>query len=164
MSIVRAARSVLWFFAVLAGLAVTTACAGTGAKDRPYDAHADAHGAIAAALADNPQHKRILLTFGANWCGDSRALERHYQSDGLAALLAREFRVVHVDIGMHHRNQDLVAEYGDPTDKGIPSVVVLDPDGKPVYVDHGSLSSVGTMSAPAVQQFFERLAREGRAH
>jgi thiol:disulfide interchange protein len=147
---------------MLAGLAVTTACAGPGAVDRPYDARADARTAIAAALADNPERKRVLLTFGANWCSDSRSLERHYLSPELSALLAREFRVVHVDIGMHHRNQGLVAEYGNPTDKGIPSVVVLGADGKVLHVDHGSLSSAESMSAPAVLQFFERLARESR--
>src|SRR5262245_3664173 len=56
---------------------------------RPYDGTADANAAIAAALADNPQRKRVLLTFGANWCSDSRALERHYRSPQLADLLAR---------------------------------------------------------------------------
>jgi len=157
----RAVRCALWSIAMLAGLAVTTACAGPAA-DRPYDAHADARAAIAATLADNPERKPVLLTFGANWCSDSRSLERHYQSPELAALLAREFLTVRVDIGMHHRNQDLVAEYGNPTDKGIPSVVLLDADGKPLYVDHGSLSSAETMSAPAVHAFFERLARDKR--
>jgi thiol-disulfide isomerase/thioredoxin len=161
MQAFRAVRSALWSLALLAGVAVTTACAGT-AHDRPYDAKADARGAIAGALADNPGRKRVLLTFGANWCGDSRALERHYQRPELAALLAREFKVVHIDIGMNHRNQDLVAEYGNPTDKGIPSVVLLDADGKTLFVNHGTLSSAESMSVPAVDQYFERLARDGR--
>ena len=54
------------------------ACAGaSGTADnnpRPYDEKANARAAIAAALADNPGRKRILLTFGANWCSDSRSL------------------------------------------------------------------------------------------
>src|SRR5262245_20304013 len=116
-------------------------CATLGLTDRdprPYDAKADARAAIAAALADNPARKPVLLTFGANWCSDSRALEKHYRSPTLSEMLARDFRVVHIDVGMNHRNTDLVEQYGNPTDKGIPSVVVLDADGKTLFVNHGA--------------------------
>jgi thiol:disulfide interchange protein len=129
---------------------------------RPYDEKSDARAAIAAAMADNPGRKRILLTFGANWCSDSRALEAHYRSPTLAPVLADAFTVVHIDVGMFHRNLDLVEEYGNPIDKGIPSVVLLDADGKALFVNHGGLSSAGYMKAAAVQRYFERLAKDGR--
>lgn len=147
---------------------VVNACASTAATDnnpRPYDEKADARAAIAAALADNPGRKRILLTFGANWCSDSRALEAYYRSPALAPLMEREFKIVHIDVGVRdvlERNGDLVREYGDPTDKGIPSVVLLDADGKTLFVNHGTLSSAGDMKASAVQRYFERLASDSR--
>lgn len=148
---------------VLAAL-LASACAATGADDspRPYDEKADARAAIAAALADNPERKRVLLTFGGNWCSDSRALEAHYRGQ-LAPLLEREFKVVHIDVGMFHRNLDIVESYGNPIDKGIPSVVLLDPEGKTLFVNHGALSKAEHMSAASVRRFFERLAAEGRA-
>jgi thioredoxin 1 len=134
--------------------------AGSGAGDdfRPYDRNADARAQIEALFSDRASGKRILLTFGANWCPDSRSLERRYRTPELAALLEREFRVLHVDVGMRHRNLDIVEKYGNPIDKGIPSVVLLAPDGKVLYTDHGSLSSAGHMSDPDVIAFFERLA------
>ncbi len=157
-------RSMVAAVLVLSGLA---ACAGAPSDDnpRPYDEKADAHAAIAAAMADNPDRKRILLTFGANWCSDSRALEAHFRSPALAPLLEREFRIVHIDVGVRDvldRNTDLVQRYGNPTDKGIPSVVLLDADGKTLFVNHGALSNAALMKASAVQRYFEQLAKHSR--
>lgn len=139
------------------------ACASSAPDNnpRPYDEKSDARAAIAAAIADNPGRKRILLTFGANWCSDSRALEAYYRSPTLAPQLADAFKVLHIDVGMFHRNLDLVEEYGNPIDKGIPSVVLLDADGKTLFVNHGRLSSAGHMKAAAVQSYFEQLAKDG---
>ena len=136
--------------------------AGSGADDdfRPYDREADAKSQIAALLADRSSGKRILLTFGGNWCSDSRSLERRYRTPELAALLEREFRALHVDVGRSRRNRDIVEKYGNPIDKGIPSVVLIAPDGTLLYTDHGSLSSAGRMSDPDLIAFFERLAAE----
>ena len=157
-------RSLVWALLVACGSLAASGCAAPIIGDpRPYESRSDASAEIAAALADNPDRHRVLLTFGANWCHDSRSLERRYRSPKLAALLAREFRVVHVDIGYHHRNLDLVARYGNPTDKGIPSVVLLDADGNTLWVNHGHLSSIADMGDKDVLAFFERLARDGRA-
>jgi acyl carrier protein len=76
--------------------------------------------------------------------------------------LEREFKVVHIDVGVMHRNLDLVEEYGNPIDKGIPSVVLLDADGKSLFVNHGALSNAALMKPSAVQRYFERLASDGR--
>lgn len=147
-----------------AAVLLLSACVHAGTYDefRPYDEKADANAAIAALLANNPARKRVLLTFGANWCSDSRALESHYQSPALAALLQREFLVLHIDVGMSHRNLDITARYDDPIDKGIPSVVLLDPEGNTLFVSHGRLSSAETMSDAAIMDFFTRLAADGR--
>lgn len=138
------------------------ACAGAGAREdfRPYDSKADVAAQIEALVADRAAGKRILLTFGGNWCADSRSLEKRYRTPELAALLEREFRVLHVDVGTFHRNLDIAERYGNPIDKGIPSVVLLAPDGTLLYTDHGSLSSAGRMSDPELIAFFERLAAE----
>ena len=127
---------------------------------RPYDEKADARAAIAAALADNPGKLPILLTFGANWCSDSRALEGHYRSAELSPMLAAHFKLVHIDVGVFHRNLDLVKEYGNPIETGIPAVVLLQPDGKRIYVsNHGELSSAGSMGRAKALAFFEALAK-----
>jgi thioredoxin 1 len=129
---------------------------------RPYDAKQDANAAIASLLADASSGKRILLIFGANWCSDSRVLERHFRSAALAPMLEREFRVLHIDVGTFHRNLDIANRYGNPIDKGIPAVVLLAPDGTPLFATHGQLSSAKKMRRTDIVAFFERLAAEGK--
>ena len=158
MILLPAQRRCAWLSVVFVLLAVG-ACAEV--EYRPYDEKADAKAAIAQLLADTASQKRILLTFGANWCEDSRALESHYRDPELAALLQREFRVLHVDVGVSHRNLDINQRYGNPIDKGIPSVVLLRPDGTVLYTAHGKLSSAHRMSHKKVMTFFTRLAADG---
>lgn len=134
--------------------------AGIDDPDRPYAARADARAGIESLLADRASGKRILLVFGGNWCSDSRSLARRFQVPALAGLLAREFRVLHVDVGMFHRNLDIAEQYGNPIDKGIPSVALLAPDGSLLHADHGSLASAARMSDPDILAFFERLAAD----
>jgi thiol-disulfide isomerase/thioredoxin len=56
--------------------ALASVALAVSAADGPYneqaDANADVRHAIAAAKSD---HKHVLLVFGANWCGDCRALD-----------------------------------------------------------------------------------------
>ena len=151
-----ACSRVLLMSSLLCGALYARAGAENGL--RPYDSKADAQAQIEALVADRSSGKRILLTFGGNWCPDSRSLERRYRTPELAAVLEREFRVLHVDVGRFRRNLDIARRYGNPIDKGIPSVVLLAPDGSVLYTDHGSLSSAGRMSDPDLIAFFERLA------
>jgi len=130
---------------------------------RPYDEDADARAAIADALALSTASRPVLITFGANWCKDSRALEAHYQSPELAALLEQHFVLVRVDVGMFHRNLDIVEEYGNPIDKGIPAVVLLSPEGKLLYASvQGELASASRMSLARAVAFFSGLAEDGK--
>ena len=155
-------RSRVLLLSVLCCVLCACAGAGSGAHDdlRPYDSKADAAAQIEALVADPGAGTRILLTFGGNWCADSRSLEKRYRTPELAALLKREFRMLHVDVGTFNRNLDIVERYGNPIDKGIPSVVLLAPDGSVLYTDHGSLSSAQYMGDPELIAFFERLAAD----
>src|SRR5438045_1415964 len=94
----------------------------------PYDESADAKAAVQQALSAAKESRTpVFVIFGANWCEDCRALDRAVKSGKSAQLLAREFKVVKVDIGNFDRNLDLVAAYGNPIQKGIPAAVVLSP-------------------------------------
>lgn len=62
---------------ILLGVVLAAPFAVVHATDWPYDekgdAPADVQRALAAATAD---HRDVLLVFGANWCGDCRALDK----------------------------------------------------------------------------------------
>ena len=78
-------------------------------------------------------HKRILLDFGGNWCGDCQVLDYYYHLAPNADLLAKYYVVVHVDIGHIDHNLDIANRYHVPISKGVPALAVLDASGKVVY-------------------------------
>jgi thioredoxin 1 len=118
-------------FAIASGVGVGQASAQT---KEIYDERADAHAEIKEALAKaKPEHKRVIIVFGANWCYDCHVLDKAFRSSDLAPIVAANYEVVHVDIGQGEKNQDLMAKYEVPMKRGIPGLAVLDPSGKLVY-------------------------------
>jgi thioredoxin 1 len=78
-------------------------------------------------------HRRVLVVFGANWCFDCHVLDLAFHRADLAPLIAKNYEVVHVDIGKGEKNQDLMEKYQVPMKKGIPGVAVLESSGKLLY-------------------------------
>ena len=122
----------------------------------PYDEKADAHQLIAAAIAEaSKAQKNIILVFGANWCGDCRALNMQMHKDELAALLAANYEVVKIDVGQFNKNKDIGAKYHVPLRHGIPALAVLDPSGNLLYaMDQGQFSNARNMSYESIRDFF----------
>lgn len=107
--------------------------------DRKADAEADIEAALQLA---REQDKRVLITFGANWCKDSRALASYYDDPEVAALFEAELVKVFVDVGMYHRNNDIAARYGIDVDEGVPAIVILNRDGEVAFrTAEGELST-----------------------
>jgi thiol:disulfide interchange protein len=105
------------------------------AKAPLYDSTADAKAQIAAAVARAAKdNKRVLIQWGAEWCGWCHLLHATFTSDpAVKKQLAYEYEVVHVDIGRWDKNMDLAASYGaDLKASGVPFLTVLDAQGKPV--------------------------------
>jgi len=79
------------------------------------------------------ENKRVLLVFGANWCGDCYALDYGFHQPRIEPLLNANFKVVHVDVGRYDKNRDLARKYQVDLEKGIPSLAVLSPQGAVLY-------------------------------
>lgn len=99
----------------------------------PEKAEEEISAALASAAKD---HKRVILVFGANWCYDCHVLDATFHSKTFAPVVTANYHVVHINVGDEgNQNLDLAEKYGVPL-KGhvrIPSLAVLDPDGKVVY-------------------------------
>jgi hypothetical protein len=93
----------------------------------PSEAHADIAAALGAASKD---HKRVILVFGGNWCYDCHVLDATFHSRQIAPLVDENYHVVHVNVGNYDQNLDLTKKYEIPLEKGVPSLAILDPDGK----------------------------------
>jgi thiol-disulfide isomerase/thioredoxin len=99
-----------------------------------YRADINAQEEINATIAAaGKEHKRVILVFGANWCGDCHALDYAFHQPRIAPLLNSNFKVVHVDVGRYDKNLDLAKQYQVDLEKGIPSLAVLTPQGGLLY-------------------------------
>jgi protein disulfide-isomerase len=122
--------------------------------DEAADARADIERGRAQAAAGG---KRVLIVFGANWCGDCRVLDLTMKQGRLGPLIEAKFVVVKVDVGRFDRNLEIAQRYGVPLKKGIPTVVVLAADGSVSFVTAaGELASARSMGEDALVRFFDR--------
>lgn len=122
--------------AVLAAAALLSAPFSLLAQGRIiYSDTADAHVDIAQALRTAlQQHKRVILDFGGNWCGDCQVLDIYLHQEPNLSLLEKNFAMVHVNIGHYDKNLDIVEKYGIPLKNGVPLLVVLDAHGRVLLV------------------------------
>jgi thioredoxin 1 len=120
----------------------------------PADAQQELAGAFADARVD---HKRVLVIFGATWCYDCHVLDATLRSPRVAALVATSYHVIHINIGDDRRNADMAQRFEVPLDKGIPSLAVLDGDGRLITSQkQGEFESAAKIGMQDVTGFLNR--------
>jgi thiol:disulfide interchange protein len=122
-----------------------------------YSETADPKADIAAALAKaKKEHKRVILDFGGDWCGDCQVLDIYFHKAPNDALLEK-FVLVHVWIGHMDKNIDVAAKYGVPISKGVPALAVLAGDGKVLYSQAtGEFNDMRHMDPTSVTEFLTK--------
>ena len=123
-----------------------------------YDENANAHQQIAAAIAQaSKTGKNIALDFGANWCPDCHALDSQMHSPELSKLIAKNYVMVHIDVGRFDKNIDIAKKYGVPIQHGIPAVAILDSHGKLLFAqDQGQFADARSMTYDSFLEFFKK--------
>ena len=148
------------FLMLLLGLVMAFAVAASGPYDESADAKASVRQALGAAQTD---HVPVLVVFGANWCEDCRALDLALKTGRNAEQIAREFKVVKVDVGNFNRNLDISRAYGDPIKKGIPAAVVLSADNRVLYATRaGELADARRMGESGIFDFFTVVSQKSK--
>lgn len=123
-----------------------------------YDESADGSKQIADALTvAGKDNKRVLLQFGANWCGWCHKLHSLCETDSdITARLKSDYVAVLIDVNKGH-NGEVDAKYGHPTKFGLPVLVVLDADGKQLTTkDSGELEDGNHHSPAKVLAFLDK--------
>lgn len=151
-------------FRVCAVLLAAVLLLGTAAhaqevvKQHIYSETTDPRKDIAAALRQaRVEHKRVLLSFGGDWCPDCQMLNVYLNDQANAPIVAKDYLVVHVWIGHKDTNLDLAAKYGVPIDKGVPAIAVLDAHGKVVHAQStGEFKDMRSMASGDVTEFLNR--------
>jgi thioredoxin 1 len=121
----------------------------------PGEAQKELDEALAAA---GKSHKRVLVVFGANWCYDCHVLDTTFRSKEFAPLVQANYEVVHINIGDEGKdNGDLAARLGVGIGKGIPSLAVLDPNGRVLVAQkNGEFESSVKIGPNDVRDFLEK--------
>jgi len=160
-----AAAAVLAFLLTSGGIA-----SPAEAQDKPavhyttkhiYSDSADPKADIAAALVQaRKEHKRVLLDFGGDWCGDCQVLDIYFHQAPNEELLSKNFVLVHVWIGRMDHNLDVPEKYGVPINKGVPALAVLDAKGNVLYSQKtGEFEDMRHMDSSSVTEFLEKWKR-----
>lgn len=120
-----------------------------------YSETADPNADIAAALNKaHAEHKRVLLDFGGDWCGDCQVLDIYFHEQPNLDLLEENFVLVHVWIGHMDKHADVAAKYGVPLSRGVPALAVLDGRGKVLFAQStGDFSNMRGMNVQSVTDF-----------
>ena len=143
----------------LLAVATMTFALACQAADPMYNETADARAEINRALVQAANAGvPVLVIFGANWCGDCKALDMAIKQGPSAPLVDREFKVVKVDVGRFDHNVDIAQSYGVPLKKGIPAVAVLSPTNQVLYVTReGELADARKMGETGIYEFFKKV-------
>jgi len=125
--------------------------AGPDIYPDPSQAKADIADALRSAAAT---HRRVLLDFGGNWCGDCRVLDIYMHDDKNKPLVDANFVVVHINVGHFDANLDLAEQYDIPLKRGVPALAVLSERGKLLYSQkNGEFESMRRMESSSVTEF-----------
>ena len=125
-------------FIAFAVLLMVAAGPAQSANRQIYPDPAQAKADLAAALKTAAQtHKRILLDFGGDWCGDCQVLDLYFHDAKNLPILEANFILVHVNIGHMDANVDIAEKYGIPLHKGVPALAVLSEKGALLYSQKG---------------------------
>jgi thiol:disulfide interchange protein len=117
----------------------------------PAEARADLAAALKTAAAT---HKRVILDFGGNWCGDCHVLDIYFHNPENRPILESNYVLVHINVGHYDANLDLAQRYGIPLQKGVPALVVLSDTGKVLLSQKsGEFEKMRHMASNSVTSF-----------
>ena len=132
--------------------------------DLPYDSDADASAEVAAARASAVRSEKFLMvTFGANWCGDCRNLHRILHQQEVEEYTGSLFQFVNVDVGKFNRNRDVAEELGISLTRGIPVAIFFDPQGGIIgTTNEGELEPARHYSSKQILKFVRDIVERSK--
>src|ERR1700733_2887039 len=147
-------KTLHWIAAWIGVLALAAGTANSASREiypDPGQARTDLAAALETAAVT---HKRVLIDFGGNWCGDCQVLDIYFHNDANRPILESNFVLVHVNIGHMDENVEIAQQYKVPLDKGVPALAVLSENGKLLYSQQtGQFEAMRRMEPTAVTQF-----------
>jgi thiol:disulfide interchange protein len=156
-------RALLVGCTLLAGIAIAPRASAQMAppivKKHLYPEVSSAQADIKAGLAEARRtHKRVILDFGGDWCGDCQVLDIYFGQAPNADLLQKNFVKVNINIGRMDANLDIAKKYGVPV-HGVPALAVLDSNGKVLVSQDKEFADMRHMEPSSVTEFLTKWKR-----
>lgn len=107
--------------------------------------------------------KLLMVTFGANWCADCRALHRQLHTEPVRSFVVEHYEIVTVDVGDFDRNLTLASDVGVDLQMGIPVAVFFAANGDVIgATNRGELEPARTYTSRQILKFLQDVAHERR--
>lgn len=125
---------------------------------------ADAERLLADALVKaKAGGQRVILDFGAPWCGWCHRLDAYFARAEVAEALADSFLVQKIDIERTTHGAEVMKRYRKDDSGGIPWYVVLDGEGKPHGTADADFGNIGyPMEPKEIDAFLKLLESQGK--
>jgi|SRR6185503_2931287 len=123
-------RSLVLAFCVAVPAIVAAPASAQARIPHLYYPTADSKLELSRAMEKAKADKRlVMVVFGSDWCVDCWVLDTLLHHPTIAPIVHQNFEVVKVDIGRWDLNLDITKKYGDPIEKGVPAVIILNANG-----------------------------------
>ena len=152
----RSLSEIICLPALIAFTSLFTGCASwRDTNPKIYDTRASGEQQLAESLRRaQTERKRVLLSLGANWCSDSQAMFRLFNTNAeIQHLISERYVFGMIDVnqrGLRARNAALLARLGIPVTTRIPVLLVLDEQGVLLNTDPGEHLADSDHAHPSV--------------
>jgi protein disulfide-isomerase len=118
-----------------------------------------------ASVLAAKNNQRLLLVFGADWCGDCRSLRDRFNTNpDIRSTLEKNYLILNIDVGEFDKNIQFAEKFQNPEKNGIPALVVVDPaqgDKVIVSTEGGEFSEASQMDDKAILDFLKKHGNAG---
>jgi thioredoxin-related protein len=115
---------------------------------------------LSRASADD---KKVLLTFGAPWCGWCHHLHDWLARPEIAAIVDRDFVITQVDVDRMNGGKDVMKAHRPDPSGGIPWFAILDASGKSLVTSDGPKGNIGYPAQPnEIDHFLSMIKAQAR--
>ena len=138
-----------------ASLTVGAIAQGPTPKHLYPETSAAQHDLDVAIAQAHRQHKRVLVDFGGDWCGDCQVLDIYAHQSPNTELLSKYFVKVNINIGRIDTNIDIAKRCGVDL-RGVPALAVLDNHGNVIFGQHNEFSDMRNMNSSDLTDFLNK--------